>query len=82
LHPGAAIVPALLTGSALARLQKCYRCCWCRGLLAQYGPQRLLVVAEAQDTGVSKAAQQQFSLVGARSTCSQAKAAWAAECKA
>lgn len=37
----------------------------CRGLLAQYSPQRLLVVAEAQEYGIAKASQPVFEQVGA-----------------
>lgn len=37
----------------------------CRGLLEQYAPQLLLVVAEAQELGISKAATQLQTQVGA-----------------
>lgn len=36
-----------------------------RGLLAQYSPERLLIVAEAQDYGIAKASQPLYEQVGA-----------------
>lgn len=37
----------------------------CRVLLAQYSPERLLVVTEAQEYGIAKASQPLFQQVGA-----------------